>query len=165
MLVEEKKKKADGWREILNWRWDGIKDLRESLSLKLNEVKKQEQELLLLNKQMPQMSKALDDIRMDCQKKERELSVIEGQLNEILQNLKEHSNPENAGLLREKMQKNRVIKKELERKTEQAFQNQQKWMKEKEALIAAVRTLEEQLKNQTGIRPEEIRERKNPSHR
>lgn len=159
--VESKKQKADVWRQLLNNRWDGIKDLRESLSVRLSRLKQQEQELLLLDKTLPKMSKGLDSIRTEYQEKERGLSVIEGQLKEILQKLKENSDLENTGLLREKMQKNRRIKKDLERKTEQAFQNQQKWMKEKEALAAAVRTLEEQLKDRTGTQPEEIRERKN----
>ena len=60
--VESKKEKADIWRQMLNKRWSGIKDLRESLSVKLSGLKGQEQELLILDKTLPEMSKSLDII-------------------------------------------------------------------------------------------------------
>ena len=87
--------------------------------------------------------------------------LLQGQLSEMLQNLDENAKLEDAAPLREQIHTNLQKKKELDGKIEQAFRNQQQWMKQKEALSGAVRTLEEQLKDCADLNPEEIRERKN----
>ena len=51
-------------------------------------------------------------------------------------------------------------KKELEKKIENALKRQEKWMKEKEAVAASVRTLEAQLINASNLDLEQVREKK-----
>ena len=151
---------ADKWRMLLGERWDGIKGLREELIRKIDTLKKEEQRLEALSKEIPKLTKQLEEIRMECQKKEKEISLLEGTLTAITQNMDETLKEEGDGRFRKQMADHVRRKKELERNIQTAFERQQKWVKQKEALSATVLTLEEQLTNQSGLVPEEIRERK-----
>ena len=81
-------------------------------------------------------------------------------LTAITQNMDETLKEEGDGRFRKQIAGHVRRKKELERNIQTAFERQQKWVKQKEALSATVLTLEEQLTNQSGLVPEEIRERK-----
>ncbi len=151
---------ADKWRMLLGERWDGIKGLREELIRKIELLKKEEQKLETLNKEIPKLTKQLEEIRMECQQKEKEISLLEGTLTAITQNMDETLKEEGDGRFRKQIADHVRRKKELERNIQTAFERQQKWVKQKEALSATVLTLEEQLTNQSGLVPEEIRERK-----
>ena len=159
--LEEKELWADEWREVLNHRWNGMKDLRDEYSLKLKQLKEEEKLLKKISEEIPRLMEKLSHTREEGRKKEMALSVTEGQLKEMIQKFERTINLEDEGILREKIRKDTQKKKELETKIEQAFHNQQKWMREKEALSGAVRTLEEQLADCSNLVPEEIRQRKN----
>jgi len=159
--LEEKRKKTDQWRHILNQRWNGIKEKRNDLIHRLSVLKEEEEQLKLLQEEIPKDTKQLDAVRKECQEKEKELSLMEGQLTTLLQNLDKTLKGEDLEKFREQMGNHLKRKKELEGEIERAFKKQQQWMKQKEALSSAVLTLEEQLSGQSGLLPEEIRERKN----
>ena len=156
----EKHAQADEWRQVLNHRWDAIKDLRDEAASKLKHYKEEEELLRELAKEIPELIKNLDHIRNEYGKKERELSLIEGKLQEMIEKSDGQIDQEDSVRLRESIRMDKLKKKELETNIEQAFQNQQLWMKKKERATSAVQTLEKQLSNQTHLVTEELRQKK-----
>lgn len=159
--MDEKRKKTDQWRFLLNQKWDGMKDMRDELFRKLDILKKEEEQLASLDVELPKIAEQLDSDRKEYQEQERKLSLMEGQLTTLLENLDESLKGEDCSKFREQMYSHMARKKDLEREIEKAFKKQQQWIKQKESLSSAVLTLEKQLSDQSGLLPEEIRERTN----
>ena len=153
--------KTDRWRTVLNNRWNGIKDLRDELAGKLENLKKQEVQMNGLNKEITKTMRLFEQIQKGCLEKERKISDAEGQMKVLFQSLDEEVKGKDAEAFQADVRSDYEKKNLLEGKIADAQKRQQTWNRKKEDLSVTIRTLEEQLVEQSGLSIEEIRDKKN----